>query len=362
MFFTTLLLNKVGMIMLPQIFPLPDNWNYYVYKITCVITDKVYIGITCNPGHRWSTHRRDAQSGKQYKFQRAIRKHGWNNFIIEVIATCYELHDAKAFEIRLIQEYDSFNNGYNSTLGGEGCKGFKMPAEHIEKLIKRNTGRVVSKETRQRLREYNLGKKHTSITKDKCRIAGKKRKTTDEYRKKLSDSSFKRYPKKHFYNPDVGYFYMHIKELCDIFLSLQDSKLSAVVQGKRNHHKNWSILSNSFDKLDLQQKKFDIESKQVSGSKKYSASYNAANFYNPKIGFFNCNCSTLSRYFKLLNASSLSRLKRGKIKKYHGWVVLTGDFINQDIDKKKKIIQGVLALTMINRRLKNHKVDEVNIL
>ena len=154
--------------MLTKVFPLPKGWGYYVYKVKCVITGKVYIGITRNsPYLRWYRHENDAKKGKQHKFHRAIRKHGWQNFIQEVIAVCYGFDDARAFEVRLIHDYDSFHNGYNSTLGGEGCRGFKMPALHIAKLIKRNTGRLVSAETRKRLRDFNLGKKHNLKTKEK---------------------------------------------------------------------------------------------------------------------------------------------------------------------------------------------------
>ena len=53
------------------------------------------------------------------KFYRAIRKYGEENFYIELLETV-PIQDLNEREKYWINYYDSYNNGYNSTLGGDG--------------------------------------------------------------------------------------------------------------------------------------------------------------------------------------------------------------------------------------------------
>lgn len=245
---------------------LPEGWTHFIYKAVCRSNGKVYIGLTLqSPRERWSCHRRDASKQSNTKFHRAIRKHGFDNFEFSVIACCKDLDSAKSFEESLIGEFNSFRGGYNSTLGGEGCKGYKMPKEHVEMLTKRNTGRKKTKEQIERMRAAALGFKHSDETKEKCRIAGKKRRTTEEYKQKLSDAAKRRYGELNFYNPHIGYFKGHIKDLCDTFPGVNDAKVSAVKNGKRNHHKNWVVLVDDFEDLPVHLKESDISERQVLG-------------------------------------------------------------------------------------------------
>lgn len=52
------------------------------------------------------------------KFYRALRKYGFDNFEYIILVTCSQ-EDLNMLECIYIQKYDSKNNGYNSTLGGE---------------------------------------------------------------------------------------------------------------------------------------------------------------------------------------------------------------------------------------------------
>lgn len=96
--------------------------NLYIIKNT--VNDKVYIGKTYNTiEQRFKEHKQDArrESRKHNKFQRAIRKYGEENFYIELLGQFEEglLEDK---EIEYIAKYDSYHNGYNSTLGGDSGK------------------------------------------------------------------------------------------------------------------------------------------------------------------------------------------------------------------------------------------------
>jgi hypothetical protein len=61
-----------------------------------------------------------------------MNKHGVENFIIEEILNCEE-SEMFYLEIEFIKQFDSYNTGYNSTFGGEGCLGYKHSEETLIK-------------------------------------------------------------------------------------------------------------------------------------------------------------------------------------------------------------------------------------
>ncbi len=100
----------------------------YIYKVICTKTNKIYIGKTeSTVNSRWKEHCRAAflpsHGDYNFPFHRAIRKYGIENFIIETIDSCKDSEELKEKEKYWIQYYDSYNNGYNASLGGDGhCK------------------------------------------------------------------------------------------------------------------------------------------------------------------------------------------------------------------------------------------------
>lgn len=93
----------------------------YIYKVTNKINNKIYIGQTIfSLEERWYRHQIKAKLDKtNNKFYNAINKYGIKNFYPEVIEECPE-EELDNREKYWITYYDSYNNGYNSTLGGEG--------------------------------------------------------------------------------------------------------------------------------------------------------------------------------------------------------------------------------------------------
>jgi group I intron endonuclease len=62
-----------------------DNINYKIYKITNIVTNKVYIGITRRSiEKRFDNHIKNSKKPK-YKLHRSMHKHGVHKFIIETI-------------------------------------------------------------------------------------------------------------------------------------------------------------------------------------------------------------------------------------------------------------------------------------
>lgn len=97
-----------------------NNRIIYLYRITCLVNQKIYIGQTVDPTSRWRAHRRDSADPK-VPIQFAIKKHGTNNFDFEVIATCKGQDNANELETFLVTQYNSYvsnNKGYNATHGG----------------------------------------------------------------------------------------------------------------------------------------------------------------------------------------------------------------------------------------------------
>jgi len=120
--------------------------EYYgiIYKIENIINHKVYIGQTsqergfkdryCRKGQGiervYNSYLYEQKHNRSYNIHlfRAIEKYGFNAFVIDeifdVALTECELNEKEMFYIK---QFDSFYNGYNSTLGGEGMSGYQPP-------------------------------------------------------------------------------------------------------------------------------------------------------------------------------------------------------------------------------------------
>jgi hypothetical protein len=126
----------------------------YIYRHW--LGDKSYIGQTYveTPQQRWG------KDGKGYhnqtKFGRAIKKYGWHNFGHEVLLA-FECETKKElvfwsnqWEAYYIEKYDSFNNGYNSTTGGDNyivCEETKQKMSERQDWRKRQVVCVNTGET-----------------------------------------------------------------------------------------------------------------------------------------------------------------------------------------------------------------------
>ena len=115
----------------------------FIYKITNTINGKFYIGQTIqNVKERFYQHcaTKCSKAVSNMAIHRAIKKYGKSNFTVEVIEEIdsTNLNDRERYWIKY---YNSYNNGYNSTKGGQdGCKPFKDL--DVESIIKEyNTGK-----------------------------------------------------------------------------------------------------------------------------------------------------------------------------------------------------------------------------
>ena len=94
----------------------------YIYKIENLVNHKVYIGKTLySIEKRWLEHLKDSQNSKNENrpLYKAMKKYGCDNFFVEELEECLaeESSDRERFWISV---YNSYHNGYNATLGGDG--------------------------------------------------------------------------------------------------------------------------------------------------------------------------------------------------------------------------------------------------
>lgn len=154
----------------------------FIYIIKNTINEKVYIGQTTNTiEYRFSQHLDCAK--RNYKnsiLYNAMRKYGSKHFYVELIEEVpFEKLDER--EIYWISYYDSYNNGYNSTIGGKGNKKI-----NYEPIIKDWYEGLSEYEIRQK---YNISKTlmwkilnlyNISSEERKLRFAQSKQQNTDE--------------------------------------------------------------------------------------------------------------------------------------------------------------------------------------
>lgn len=154
---------------------------------------KCYIGQTVNAEQRHSRHLSDAKLGKSTcrKFHNALRKYEYRyDYKVLVDFTCDSKEELQRclnkFEEFYIEVFDSFNNGYNLTKGGDGRVGSEQTEQTRRKISKKLKGVKKSEDFSKMLSERNRGKKKSPESIEKMRLKrlgsiSSKRKVTEQY-------------------------------------------------------------------------------------------------------------------------------------------------------------------------------------
>lgn len=149
--------------------------SHVIYMAINKVNGKKYVGFDSNwpsrkKHHENQTFRTPGTKGySKTNFHNALRKYGFENFDWVVLETYepideFDRYCLNVLEPKHISEQNSFEEGYNSTLGGEGSYGFRFTEEQRNEL-KRGLkerghpmkGRSHSEETRKTLSEKNKG-------------------------------------------------------------------------------------------------------------------------------------------------------------------------------------------------------------
>ena len=132
--------------------------------------EKYYVGQTVR-----TMEQRAGKDGRRYnwdnpdcnnKFANSIRKWGWDAFEGRVLEEVYE-EDLNELEKFYIEQFDSYENGYNSTIGGEGIIGLSHNEESKKMMSKAQKKRYENEEEREKTSLAN--KKHYEDPKERER-------------------------------------------------------------------------------------------------------------------------------------------------------------------------------------------------
>lgn len=137
----------------------------YSYKSP---SNRYYIGITCNEARRRYEHKKKTKNNEDTKFARALKKYGIDNLEYSILAKVKTIEEAKLLEIKYIKEYDSYRNGYNSTLGGDISNGAAKLTEYLVNQIRKELqiGKFLNKEI---AKKYNISESVISDIKNNKR-------------------------------------------------------------------------------------------------------------------------------------------------------------------------------------------------
>lgn len=154
--------------------------TYLIYKITCLVTNKVYIGQVVNKSiyDRFERHIKTAINDKDEFSQRchlyrAMRKYGIDNFVIEQIDSADNQEALNQKEKYWIKEYNSIVDGYNCAEGGEGGNTYAGMSEECLtaiklKISKANTGRNNGQSKQIKCKSIITGEEHHFETLTEC--------------------------------------------------------------------------------------------------------------------------------------------------------------------------------------------------
>lgn len=112
-----------------------------IYKITNNINGKCYIGQSLYLKKRIRRHLTYKSHKDNLALYKAFDKYGVDKFTIEILETidiekCDDIKfELDKLEISYIKKYDSYNSGYNKTIGGDaGITGYKFTEEQRRKV------------------------------------------------------------------------------------------------------------------------------------------------------------------------------------------------------------------------------------
>lgn len=143
---------------------------------TNLTNNKKYIGQTVRSlERRKQAHISESKTKRDtYYFHQALSKLGYENFKWEIIDICNTIEKLNELEIFYIGYYDTYNNGYNLTTGGDGRCGWIITERARRNFSIANTGEnnprygvVPSEETRQKISDALTGTICAEETKQK---------------------------------------------------------------------------------------------------------------------------------------------------------------------------------------------------
>lgn len=137
--------------------------QHIVYCATNTINNKSYIGWCIDFKERKASHIRDSRNVNT-KFYRAIRKYGVESFEWHILFDdlgSYE--ECKWIEKKMIALFDTYNNGYNATLGGDGGFTGHNSGQFKKGNVPYYAGKKVPEHIVEKFRKADRSKSYTPV-------------------------------------------------------------------------------------------------------------------------------------------------------------------------------------------------------
>lgn len=226
-----------------------------VYKAVSP-SNKVYIGITITTlKERIRIHLRDVDKGSKTPFHNAIRKYKPENIDWKIIDRADTWDELCELEKKHIKLNDSYNRGYNLTLGGEGTFGLKYDEEwciknskirkkFFQNLQNREMQSLANKKAHQK--NPNQAIEHSRFMRERYTNEYERKKTAEGMRRFLSDSTNR---KIHSIQRGARNFFVYkdgkliggwlTQRECARVLNLNFAQINRCLHGKRKSHKGY---------------------------------------------------------------------------------------------------------------------------
>ena len=213
-----------------------------IYCIHNLSTGKKYIGQTVEKMQRRVV--RHFRTINETKISRAIQKYSKYNFVYGIVEEVEDRNLLDEREEYWIKFYDTVENGFNIKEGGKCARGYKQSESSIEKRRQKLLGRPLSEEHKQKISKAHKGKILPKETVDKMIAYRTGRNLTESCKEKISKSHCKNtYELK---NKDGRMFIIkNLSKFCKEN-NLQQSAFVMIMKGERKHHKNWTIKKLDF--------------------------------------------------------------------------------------------------------------------
>lgn len=163
--------------------------NSGIYCIKNKINNKKYIGYASSFKDRKRIHFERLQGNRHInkKLQNAFNKYGENNFSFHILLYVPKIRWLLAMIEKLyIFVYNSYNNGYNLTKGGDGNSNNRNE-ETRKKISLAQIGRETSEETRKKIGDFHRGRIRPKETGERISKALNGKVQSDEHRKKNAE-------------------------------------------------------------------------------------------------------------------------------------------------------------------------------
>lgn len=154
-----------------------------IYLIKNIINNKVYIGSAVNISNRWSVHKARLKTNTHYNkhLQSAWNKYGEQSFIFDKIQEVQNPEHLLSYEQVYLDYYKSYENdkGYNIYKTAGSPYGIKRSEESRKKMSEAKKN--MSEETKRKMSKAFTGRKLSEEHKQKLREATRKNKNMKYY-------------------------------------------------------------------------------------------------------------------------------------------------------------------------------------